>query len=299
MTDRYKPRPCGVTRISAPPRIPSAGPSALVASGRPCAALCFPRDFLLRSALSSLAISVFAFCAGASQLSAQSTTAPAVTVSLPDGGSKAARDRLRVTGKPPAANTIGVGFGLLGPGLEITRALSSRLALRLGGYSGQLVLTIHDGGEREIDVRLRGAAVLLDYLTSRNGAVALTVGGVYNTSRVRIASTPGQGEITSVNNTDYSPGEIGSLTVVVEAPEVAPYVGIRIGSRPRAGRGFGVRTDFGLAGGRLRETLSSANAGSNAQLASDIIADQRNYQTKLNKLPGLPVLGTFMLTYRF
>jgi hypothetical protein len=128
---------------------------------------------------------------------------------------------------------LGVRIGTLGPGLELSSPLGSRLNLRLGGHyaSGSASRTVSD---LEIDIRadaevtLFTAALLADFFPARRGLRA-TAGVFVNGNSASVLVTPL--ENYTIDEKEFAPERIGSLSADVgHSLSLNPYLGLGFGN---------------------------------------------------------------------
>lgn len=187
-----------------------------------------------------------------------------------------------------------VGVSTLGAGVSLSVPLDPHtLSLRVGvnHYSKD-----HDGTYNTstgsfpytATAKLQTIPVLIDYFPF-HGVFRLTAGVMVNNSEFDATGSGGSGTYT-INNTVYNASTVGTLNAALKFRRTAPYVGIGVGDTSDHGLSGGM--DIGVMfQGSPEFSLSATNPTNNAQLASDIAAEQRSGQEKVNKYKYWPVIG--------
>ncbi|MEX2401648.1 MAG: hypothetical protein WD423_12815 [Rhodothermales bacterium] len=144
---------------------------------------------------------------------------------------------------------VGIRAGSMGPGVELTGALSNKINLRAGAnaYSYSRSDDIDDEEIRiraDSDLSLGSARALVDFFPVRRG-VRLTAGLVYNNNHVTSTILPL--ESYTLNEKEFAPEKIGSLTAEVShKASINPYVGVGFGNSVRPGGKLAFVFDLGI-----------------------------------------------------
>ena len=209
---------------------------------------------------------------------------------------------LFLAASPAAWADVGVLIkaGTLGAGLDVSKGISEKLAVRL-----QANALNYDRNTTESDVdykaelNLRSAGVLLDW-HPLGGVFRVSGGAYWNGNKATMTGKP-TGATYVINGTTYSSAEIGSLNGQVDFPSIAPYLGVGFGSAPKAGRGMTFSFDVGVLYQREPNVALSVACGTTprcAQVQSDVAAETASLQDDLKDYKFYPVVA-FGIGYRF
>ena len=184
-------------------------------------------------------------------------------------------------------NAIGIKVGALGLGVEYTRSLTDRWAVR-GGINGSQVG--FDGEESGIDYQFDfvwdSLAVGAD-LHPFKGPFRLSAGVLHNKNGLDGSSHP-SGNVTIGNHT-YTPAQVGVLTTTVGFKETAPYLGVGWDwSRKR--KHFGMSLDLGILdqGSPLVALRGSGTLLGDPAFQADIVREEAELRDSLSDLDKLP-----------
>ena len=205
----------------------------------------------------------------------------------------------QASGSTASQTSVGVRFGTLGIGLEVSRLLNDNFGVRVGGNYFSLGQTQSKQNiSYDATEKLQAFTGLLDWYPGNRGAFHLTTGVISNPfSFSGIGKPSGSGTIT-INNVAYTQSQVGNLTASIKYASVLPYLGLGFGTPAAKTHGVGVVFDIGAAIGKPKVALSSTNAGSTPGLQANINAQTVTMQENANKLPVWPVIS-LGLTYRF
>ena len=211
--------------------------------------------------------------------------------------------------RPAAAQlTVDVQAGTLGIGGALAWPLAPQLAVRVEGNSFlDLIANERAGGNRyRARLSLNNAAALLDWHPA-GGGFRVSAGAVYDGNRLSGDSEPSSIGTYTIGHLLLPAAVVGKLHAKVDYARLAPYLGIGWGTAPRAGPGFGVAADLGVAfQGRPRVTLalepppgSPLNTpGVMALLAPELALEAARVEQKIDGYRYFPVL-TVGISYRF
>jgi hypothetical protein len=188
--------------------------------------------------------------------------------------------------------SLGLRLGSLGIGLEFSRLLGDNFGFRLGGnYFSLNQTSAKQGITYDATLKLQAFTGLLDWYPASRGKFHFTAGVITNPLTFSgIGQPSGSGNIT-VNNTQYTQSQVGSLTASIKYPSASPYVGLGFGTPTSKTGGFGVVFDIGAAIGKPKVALSSTNAGNTPGLQANIDAQTATTQKDANKIPVWPVIS--------
>jgi len=210
---------------------------------------------------------------------------------------------LLVAVSPAAWADVGVLLkaGTLGAGLDVSKSISERLAVRL---QANALNYNHDTTKSDVDYKaeleLRSAGVLLDWHPF-SGVFRVSGGAYWNGNKATVTGQP-TGGTYEINGQTYNSTDIGSLNGKIDFPSVAPYLGVGFGSAPKAGRGMTFSFDLGVLYQREPNVGLTVVCGPTvpncSQLQSDVAAEQASLQNDLKDFKFYPALS-FGIGYRF
>jgi hypothetical protein len=190
---------------------------------------------------------------------------------------------------------IGIHTGTLGFGAEVNKLLFSYLGIRAGFnyFSFGFDHSIADV-DYSAKLRLQSVPVLVDLYPFARGPLHVTGGVVFNqTQFTGTAVSDSNGTIT-INHDQYTLSQVGVFKAAIKYPTSGGYVGLGIGTPAFSSRLSGT-FDIGAILSKPRVSLTSTGAATNAQLATDLAAQQASTQTSVNKLSAYPVLSTGLM----
>jgi len=209
---------------------------------------------------------------------------------------------LLVAVSPAAWADVGVLLkaGTLGAGLDVSKSISERLAVRL---QANALNYNHDTTKSDVDYKaeleLRSAGVLLDWHPF-SGVFRVSGGAYWNGNKATVTGQP-TGGTYEINGQTYNSTDIGSLNGKIDFPSVAPYLGVGFGSA-KAGRGMTFSFDLGVLYQREPNVGLTVVCGPTvpncSQLQSDVAAEQASLQNDLKDFKFYPALS-FGIGYRF
>ncbi|MEO7086841.1 MAG: hypothetical protein ABI442_02315 [Gemmatimonadaceae bacterium] len=190
--------------------------------------------------------------------------------------------------------SIGVRFGTLGIGPEISKLVTPHIGLRAGiNFFSESHTFTESNANVDATLKLKAFTGLVDLYPGARGSFHFTAGIITNPLTVTGSGTP-SGNIT-INNHQYTAAQVGAMTLTGEWPSASPYVGLGFGTAAASHSAFHFAFDVGAAIGKSTIKLASAGAASNSTLQSDLTAQASTIQ---NKVPVYPVIA-FGLGYRF
>jgi len=211
--------------------------------------------------------------------------------------------------RPAAAQlTVDVQVGTLGIGGGLAWPLAPQFAVRVEGNSFlDLRANERAGGNRyRARLSLNNAAALLDWHPGAGG-FRVSAGAMYDANRLDGDSEPSSHGTYTIGHLQLPASVIGTLHGKIDYATIAPYLGIGWGTAPRAGPGFGVSADLGVAfQGRPRVTLTiEPPPGSPfnspavmALLAPELALEAARVEQRIDGYRYFPVL-TVGISYRF
>jgi hypothetical protein len=194
--------------------------------------------------------------------------------------------------------SLGLTGGTLGVGPELTVRPIKKLGVRgsvtwLGFKLNQDVNDIDYDG----DVKFLSVGAMADWYPL-GGGLRISAGVRWNGNDVDLSARPSN-DVT-IGGTTYTPAEIGRLTGLVDANDVAPLLTIGWGGRLRSGFTAGVEAGFLYQGSlkvhdlRARGGLLEGDPG----LLSDLQDEASRIEHEMKSYKYLPVLQAILI-YRF
>ncbi len=195
---------------------------------------------------------------------------------------------------------VAVRLSTLGFGIEAGKWLvphvSARVGVSFGSYS-------KDGKQNSdisynIKLKLKAVEALLDLAPSARGNFHFTVGLLTNPVKITGEGVPTGGSF-KINNTSYTPAQVGTLTAEAKFPGASPYFGIGFGTPARKGGRVKFLFDLGASIGKAKLLLSASGAANNSQLAADLEAQRQKTQADLDKYAKVYPVLSFGLAFHF
>ena len=204
-------------------------------------------------------------------------------------------------GVAPADTSLGIRAGTLGGGVELSHALSERVAVRLNVDSYNRTQTsTEDNIQYDAKLKLQTASLLGDWFPFA-GNFRISAGAMFNGNKLTLKGRPTGGTFT-INNVNYNAADVGSLEAQVDFNKAAPYFGIGYG-RP-INSGLSMIFDLGVLfqGSPKSKITATCGAATPAltctQLKSDAAAEQSKLDDSLHKFKYYPVIS-LGLAYTF
>jgi len=189
--------------------------------------------------------------------------------------------------------------GTQGIGGEVSKLVVPHVGIRVGGEFFSL-----NASHTQTDIsyqfsfKLHSFNALVDLYPGAHGSFHFTAGVATNPLTATGTGEPSGSGTFSINNHNYTAGQVGTLTAGLKFSSAAPYLGLGFGTPANKKGGLFLAFDLGVRIGKPTFTLSATGASGNAQLASDLTAQQNKSQTDVNKLFGWPVIA-LGIGYRF
>jgi len=205
-------------------------------------------------------------------------------------------------GVAPADTSLGIRVGTLGGGVELSYALSQRVAVRLDadGYNRTQSKT-HDNIDYDMKLKLQTGSLLGDWFPFANN-FRISAGAMLNRNKFSMKGQPTGGTFI-INGTPYPASDVGSFDAAVDFNKVAPYFGIGYG-RP-INSGLSLIFDLGVMSqgspkSKIDVTCGPAIQGTPqcTQLQNDAAAEQSKLDDSLHSFKYYPVIS-LGLAYTF
>jgi hypothetical protein len=194
---------------------------------------------------------------------------------------------------PTVREPIGLGVtarvGTLGIGADVTKSFTSQIDGRLGFNFGNVGFNRTDSGiNYDSTLNLSSFHLFGDYYPFGGGSFRVTGGLVAQNNKFSVTSKPAANGSYTINNTQYSANDVGSLTGEFKyANSIAPYLGIGFG-KP-ASEGLGFNADLGVMfTGAPKVSLNASNPTFNNDPTTRAQIDNQVRQTE-NDLKGFSV----------
>jgi hypothetical protein len=208
---------------------------------------------------------------------------------------------LALPGVSSADTSLGLRAGTLGLGVELSYAVSQRVALRLGAdtYSPKVVTRTQQDIDYDAQAKLRAGSLLVDWFPFANN-FRISLGAVLNRNKITATGKPDSNGQFTINGQTFNATDIGSLEADVSFRKTVPYFGIGYG-RPING-GLSFISDLGVMfQGVPKSTLTATCTPTTpncAQLQSAVAAEQATLDDNLSRFKYYPVFS-IGLAYTF
>lgn len=195
---------------------------------------------------------------------------------------------------------LGPKIGTLGPGLELTGYLTDNLNFRIAGnYVAFSITGEEDDIEYDGDVRFASVLGLLDWFPADNN-FRITAGVTLNNNEIEM--TGDTSEPTEINDTEYTPAQIGRLTGDATFDEVVPYFGIGFGNPlwDESEQSWSFMFDLGVIfqGTADVELEADGTLANDPSFQADLQEEEDDAQDFADDIKIYPVLS-FGVTYYF
>lgn len=179
--------------------------------------------------------------------------------------------------------SIGVRAGTLGLGIEASKLITGNIGVRAALHS-----TSHDFQDSEegidyaVDAKFKAITALVDFYLSRRGTFHFTAGLVTAPAEITGTGQP-DGDSYTINGTEYTAAEVGTVVGKVVFPDILPYVGLGWGTAAKRGGRLGFVFDLGVAFGTPTLDLTASSAVPGSPLAEDVEAERLEIQDHLDQ----------------
>ncbi len=187
--------------------------------------------------------------------------------------------------------------GTLGIGVDISRAINDKFALRLNlnGFKLNRTETL-DQVSYDASLKLLTAGLLADYYPFEN-AFRMSAGAYYNGNKFNGVATPADTQSVSVGNRTFTGKELGHLDTKIDFNNFSPYAGIGWGNDSRQ-KGWGFTFDLGVlyqgSPNIYAKGYVDANAPGKATLQktidTEVENERKNIADKTKKYKWYPVV---------
>jgi len=193
---------------------------------------------------------------------------------------------------------VGLKVSTLGLGLEATVPVNDYFNVRMQGNG-----FVYNRSQSEVSInydaklRLFTLGGIVDYHPFA-GVFRISAGAYYNGNRLDLNATPTSGSFT-INNTNFTAAQVGSMNGRVDFNSFSPYVGIGLGNAVSEGSNWG----FNVEAGALYQgapTVSLTASGTAPGLQAAVASEQQALQNTINRplFRWYPV-AAIGLSYRF
>jgi hypothetical protein len=247
-----------------------------------------------QTAMSQTAMSQTAFSPNAAPQPAAQTAVPA-DPAAPASAPATAQTSAAQPGLPGPGHldaSVGVQGGTLGFGVQAGKLIFSHLGVRAGfNFFNFGVNNAVSDVTYSARLRLQSLPVMVDIFPWSRGSFHVTGGVVFDQNRITgTGQSDAAGNIT-INHNDYTQAQIGTLSAAIRYPSTAGYAGIGFGT-PARNSLMEFTVDMGAMISTPHVALNASGAGGNAQLQSDLQAQQASTQTDVNKYAKIfPVIS--------
>jgi hypothetical protein len=193
---------------------------------------------------------------------------------------------------------VGVTFGTLGFGGQVSKLLFSHLGVRAGlNYFSLSPNETFNDVQYAGTLRLESVPLLVDLYPMARGALHVTGGMVINRTQLTGTAIPGPDGTITINHDSYTQAQVGVLNGAFKYPSSGGYLGLGFGTPARKSF-MAASFDIGAILSRPQVALTATGAATDAPLATDLAAQQATTQRTVNKLSLYPVISSGV-TLRF
>jgi hypothetical protein len=190
---------------------------------------------------------------------------------------------------------VGLTFGTLGIGGQVSKLLFSHLGVRAGlNYFAFSPNETFNDVQYDAKLRLESVPLLIDVFPMARGAFHVTGGMVINRTQLTGTAIPGPGGTITINNDSYTQAQVGVLNGAFKYPSSGGYLGLGFGTPARKSL-MSFSFDIGAIFSQPRVSLTATGAATDTKLATDLVAQQATTQNTANKLRVYPVMSSGIL----
>jgi len=185
---------------------------------------------------------------------------------------------------------VGAKVGTLGFGLEATTNVVPALVnVRLQGNYFSYKKTIKDTAVTyDAKLKLQSFGLLADVYPFA-GKFRLTGGAYYNGNKLTMTGKPTAAGVITINNTNYTTAQLGTVNSTVDFNKFAPYIGLGWGDAISSGSPFGFSFELGALYMGKPKTSITATGPSASAAAADIAVEKKKLDDSLSKMKWYPV----------
>jgi hypothetical protein len=179
----------------------------------------------------------------------------------------------------------GARLGTPGLGIELTKSLSSRMNVRLGGnfFGSYQYSSEQSDVSYDLTFKVCSGTALVDFHPG-GGAFRLSAGVLYNKARIDGAART-SGTYT-IGGTTYTGPEVGTLSAAIRfRRELAPCFGFGFGNAVGRGRRltFSVDTGVALQGSPVTSLTTTGPISTDARFQTDLARERGEVDAELAK----------------
>lgn len=200
--------------------------------------------------------------------------------------------------------SFGVTGGTLGVGPEVGYRITERIAVRANATFFSVGRDLSsDDISYDADLRLRSGGVMVD-VHPFGGGFRVSGGLRINGNRARGVARPNNGADYSINGTNYSASEIGTLTAETGVKTAAPALTLGYAGGRSRGLVFGIEAGALFQGSvrikplQIAGSCASAGAGRCASVQADLEAERASVNADIARYKVYPILQ-LAVGYRF
>ncbi len=194
---------------------------------------------------------------------------------------------------------IALRASTLGIGLEVGKLFIPHVGARVGINFGSLSRTSSRSNiSYDANIKFKAATALLDFYPKGRGSFHVTGGLATNPLSIKGTGQPTGGNFT-INSHTYTAAQVGTLSLDGKFAGVGPYLGLGFGTAARKGGRLKFVFDLGAVLGSAKLTLAASGSSSNAQLATDLAAQQAKTQKDIDKIAKVYPVVSLGVAYHF
>ena len=194
---------------------------------------------------------------------------------------------------------LGIKDSTLGAGAEGIVGILPALNLRAGANALSVDFDINTSDiDYDVNADLLSFPIMLDWYPFKKSGFRISAGALINKNEAD-AEASSQATYT-IDGTDYSAAQLGTLKAEIDFNEVAPYVGIGWGNALSKDLRWSFTCDFGVVfQGKANIDISATGPiASDPTFQADLAQEKRDLEDELDKYQYYPVIA-LGITYKF
>jgi hypothetical protein len=194
---------------------------------------------------------------------------------------------------------LGIKASTLGAGAEGIVGILPSLNLRAGANALSVDFDINTSDiDYDVDADLLSFPILLDWYPFKKSGFRISAGALINKNEADAEATS-QATYT-IDGTDYTAAQLGTLKAKVDFKEVAPYVGIGWGNAFGKNKRWSLTCDFGVVfqGEPNIDLAATGPIATDPTFQADLAQEKQELEDELEKYQYYPVIA-LGITYKF
>lgn len=195
--------------------------------------------------------------------------------------------------------SLAVRASTLGIGVEVAKLLIPHVGVRVGANFGSISKTATKSNvSYDASLKFKAVTGIVDLYPKGRGAFHFSAGLATNPLSITGTGIPTGGNFT-INSHTYTAAQVGTLTATGKFAGAGPYLGLGFGTPAHKGGRIKILFDLGTVIGSAKLGLTATGSSSNAQLASDLAAQQAKTQKDIDKIAKVYPVVSLGVAYHF